>query len=56
MTLWLIVNSDMYYQYVVEAETMEDVELKTDLKWATFIVRLDDDTVRTIKKMADDSD
>lgn len=54
MALWLVVNSDMYYQNVVKGETMEDVELNTDLKWATLIVRLDDETVETIKKMADE--
>ena len=54
MALWLVVNSDMYYQDVVKGETMEDVELEKDLKWATLIVRLDDETVETIKKMADE--
>ncbi len=54
MALWLLVNSDMYYQEVVKGETMEDVELKKDLKWVTLIVRLDDETVETIKKMADE--
>ena len=54
MALWLLVDSDMYYQNVVKGETMEDVELKNDLKWVTLIVRLDNETVETIKKMADE--
>ena len=54
MALWLIVNDDMYYQGIEQGESMEDIAERINLKWATLIVRLDDETVETIKKMADE--
>ena len=54
MALWLIVNDDMYYQRIEQGDSMEDIAEKVNLKWATLVVRLDEDTVRTIKEMSDD--
>ena len=57
MSLWLIVNSDMYdAQWVVSGESMNDVAYENDLKYATLIVRLNDETVNAIKELSEDSD
>lgn len=57
MALWLIVNSDMYdEQWVVSGESMNDVAYENDLKYATLIVRLNDETVNAIKELSEDCD
>lgn len=57
MALWLIVNSDMYdEQWVVSGENMNDVAYENDLKYATLIVRLNDETVNAIKELSEDCD
>ena len=57
MATWLIVNGDMYdSQRVVKGDTMEDVELHNDLKWATLIVRLDEETIKAIKDLENDAE
>lgn len=57
MALWLMVNGDMYdEQWVVSGENMNDVAYGIDLKYATLIVRLNDETVNAIKELSEFSD
>ena len=42
---------EVNFSYLFETKLEEDSDALNDLKWATLIVRLDEETVKTIKEM-----